>query len=108
MLIYWETKSVIQMKRRYCQKYGEQAPGRQSIKRWLQQFQEAGSVLHKKGVSKPSVHADTVDMVREQQKSSRYAWLICSPTDGTPTTKRFLSTRWCPSTLGPCSEGVSE
>jgi hypothetical protein len=32
-LWYWETKSVIQVQRRYRREYGEQAAGRQSIKR---------------------------------------------------------------------------
>jgi hypothetical protein len=45
VLGYWETKSVIQVQICYRREYGEQAPGRQSIKRWLEQFQETGSVL---------------------------------------------------------------
>jgi hypothetical protein len=45
---------------------------------------------------------------REQYKLSRYTWVICSPADGTPSTERFVSTRWCSSTLGPNSERVSE
>jgi hypothetical protein len=53
------------VQRRYRRECGERAPGRQSIKRWLEQFQETGSVLHKKGAGRPSVDADTVDMVRE-------------------------------------------
>jgi hypothetical protein len=46
VLWYWETKSVIQAQRHYRREYGEQAPGRQSIKRWLEQFQKTASVLH--------------------------------------------------------------
>jgi hypothetical protein len=46
----------------------------------LQQFQETGSVLQKKGAGRPSVHADTADMFREECKLSRYPWLISSPT----------------------------
>jgi hypothetical protein len=38
VLWYRETKSVIQEQRRYRREYGEQAPGRQYIKRWLEQF----------------------------------------------------------------------
>jgi hypothetical protein len=78
VLWYWETRSVIQMQRRYRREYGEQAPGRQSIKRWLEHFQETVSVLHKKGAGRPSVDADTrtVKMVREQHKLSRCAWVI--------------------------------
>jgi hypothetical protein len=65
VLWYWEANSVIQMQRRRRQEYGEQAPGRQSIKLWLDQFQETGSVLLTKGAVRPSVDADTVEMVRE-------------------------------------------
>jgi hypothetical protein len=42
----------------------------------------------------------------EQYKLSRYAWVICGPADGTHSTKRFLSTRWCPYTLMPYCETV--
>jgi transposase len=108
VLWYWETKSFIQVQRRYRQEYGEQAPGRQSIKRWLEQFQETGSVLHKKGAGRPSVDADTVEMIREQYKLSGYASVICSPSGDTPSAKRFLPTRWRPSTLEPYSERISE
>lgn len=38
------TKSVIQTQRRYRRQYGEQGPGRQSINRWLEQFQETDKV----------------------------------------------------------------
>jgi hypothetical protein len=57
MLWYWETKSIIQVQRRYFRENGEQTPGR-PIKRWLKQIKGIGSVLHKKG-------AGTVVMVRE-------------------------------------------
>jgi hypothetical protein len=43
-LWYWETKSVIQLQRRHGREYGEQAPGRESIKQSLEQFQGTGSV----------------------------------------------------------------
>jgi transposase len=74
VLWYWETKSVIQVQRRYRRECGERTPGRQSLKRWLKQFQETGSVLHKKGAGRPSVDADTVEMVREtfQRSPSKY------------------------------------
>jgi hypothetical protein len=62
---YWETKSIIQVQRRYRRDYGEKAPGRQSIKRWFKPFQETGSVLLKKGAGRPSVDADTVEMIHE-------------------------------------------
>jgi hypothetical protein len=48
MLWYWETKPVTQVQRLNHREYGEQALGRQSIKQWLEQFQETSSVLHKK------------------------------------------------------------
>jgi hypothetical protein len=36
---------------------------------------------------------------QEKTVKSRCAWVICSLADGTSSTKRFLSTRWCPSRL---------
>jgi hypothetical protein len=41
---------------------------------------------------------------REQHKLPRIARIICSPTNETHSTQHFLSTRWCPSALGPDSE----
>jgi hypothetical protein len=55
-----------------------------------QQFQETGSVLHKEGAHRLSADPDTVEMVREQYKLSRYARVTCRPAKGTPSTKRFL------------------
>jgi hypothetical protein len=49
VLCYFAIKSVFHVQRRYGQKTGEQALGRHTIKRRLEQFQEAGSVLNNKG-----------------------------------------------------------
>jgi hypothetical protein len=38
----------------------------------------------------------------------KYIISICSAADGTPSTKRFHSTSWSPSTLGPDRDRVSE
>jgi hypothetical protein len=61
------------VQRRYRRECVEQAPGRESIKSWLEYFQDRGRVLHKKGAGRPSVDADTVEIVREQYKLSRHA-----------------------------------
>jgi hypothetical protein len=37
VLRYWEAKSAIQVQRLHRREYEEQVPGRQSIKRWLEQ-----------------------------------------------------------------------
>jgi transposase len=64
LLWYWETESFIQ--RRYCREYGEKACGRQSVKQWLERFKrDRLKILHKKGAGRPSVDADTVEMVLE-------------------------------------------
>jgi hypothetical protein len=70
VLWFWETKSVIQVQRRYSPEYEERAPGWQSIKRRLEHIQETASVLHKIGAGWPSVEADTVQMVHEVFQSS--------------------------------------
>jgi hypothetical protein len=44
VLWYWETKLVIQVQRCYCREHGEQAPVGQSMKRWLEPFQERDNV----------------------------------------------------------------
>jgi hypothetical protein len=65
VLWYWESKSVIQMQRRGRRQYGEQAPRRQSTRRWLDHFQETGSAQHKKGAGRPLIYADIIEIFRE-------------------------------------------
>lgn len=81
----------IQVQSHCHQECEEQALRWQSIRQWLEQFQETGAL---------SRHEC------EQYNLSQYALVICSPTDGTPSTKRFPSAKWCPSTLGPYSESL--
>jgi hypothetical protein len=40
-------------------------PGRQSIKQWLEQFREPGSILRQKDAGRPSVDPETAGMVHE-------------------------------------------
>jgi hypothetical protein len=54
VLWFFETKSVIKKQRRYKTQYGNDPPSDNAIRRWLKQFQETGSVLHRKGVGRPS------------------------------------------------------
>jgi transposase len=68
-LRYWK-KNVIQVQRSFHREYGEQGHGRQTIKRWLKQFQETGSILHEKSTGRPSADANTVEMVLEAFQSS--------------------------------------
>lgn len=55
-----------------------------SIAWWLEEFQETGSVLHKK-----VVWGDLTLLLsredHEEHKLFQYAWVICSPADGTPS-----------------------
>jgi hypothetical protein len=75
---------------RLCRgKYGEHAPGRQCIKRRLEQFQLT------KGDGRPSTDSDQL------------ASVIHSPADDTKSTERSLPTGLCPATLGPYSERAS-
>jgi hypothetical protein len=64
-VLYWETESVIYVQKRYRRDREEQARGRQSIMRWLELCQEAGSALDGKGAARPAVDTDTFLMVRE-------------------------------------------
>jgi transposase len=61
VLWLWETKSPGTVKRRFQRQFNKDPPKEQSLRRWLKQFQETGSVLHRKGAGRPSVSADTED-----------------------------------------------
>jgi hypothetical protein len=40
-----------------------------AIRRWLKQFQEIGSIRHRKGAGRPSTSQEDVDLIREASKS---------------------------------------
>jgi transposase len=54
VLWFFEPKSVIKMQHSYRTQYGKDPPSDNAIRRWLKQFQETGSVLHRKGAGRPS------------------------------------------------------
>ncbi|GBN60650.1 hypothetical protein AVEN_254379-1 [Araneus ventricosus] len=78
VLWFFETKSVITTQRRFRTTYKEDPSSDNSIRRWLTQFQETGSVLHRKGAGRPSTSQENVDRIQETftrspQKSTRQA-----------------------------------
>lgn len=65
VLWFFETKSVITTQRRFRTTYQKDPPSDNSIRRWLTQFQETGSVLHRKGAGRPSTSQENVDRIQE-------------------------------------------
>ncbi|GBM44411.1 hypothetical protein AVEN_128272-1 [Araneus ventricosus] len=61
----FETKSVITTQRRFRTTYKKDPPSDNSIRRWLTQFQDTGSVLHRKGAGRPSTSQENVDRIQE-------------------------------------------
>ncbi|GBM67871.1 hypothetical protein AVEN_71199-1 [Araneus ventricosus] len=58
--------------------YKKDPPSDNSIRRWLTQFQETGSVLHRKGAGRPNTSQENVDRIQETftrspRKSTRQA-----------------------------------
>jgi hypothetical protein len=49
VLWYFETKPLIKTQRHYRTQYAKYPPSDSAIRRWLQQLQKTGSVLHPKG-----------------------------------------------------------
>jgi hypothetical protein len=47
ILWFFETKSVTKMQSPYRTQYGKAPPSDNAIRRWLKQFKETGSVLHR-------------------------------------------------------------
>jgi hypothetical protein len=43
--LIFETKSVIQIQRRYRTQYGKDPPSDNALRRWLKRFQETGSIV---------------------------------------------------------------
>jgi transposase len=73
-----ETKSNTQVKRRFRTTYHKTPPSIPLIRAWYKQFQETGSVLHKKGTGCPRVSDENVEriyriFVRSQRLSTRAA-----------------------------------
>ncbi|GBM66806.1 hypothetical protein AVEN_273949-1 [Araneus ventricosus] len=65
VLWFFETKSVITTQRRFRTTYKKDPPSDSSIRRWLTQFQETGSVLHRKEAGRPSTSQENVDRIQE-------------------------------------------
>jgi hypothetical protein len=65
VVLFFETKSVIKTQRRYRTQYGKDPPPDNAIRLWLKQFQEIGSVLHRKGAGRPSTSQEDVDRIQE-------------------------------------------
>ncbi|GBO29604.1 hypothetical protein AVEN_2744-1 [Araneus ventricosus] len=65
VLWFFETKSVITTQRRFRTTYKKDPPSDNSIRRWLTQIQETGSVLHRKGAGRPSTSQENVDRIQE-------------------------------------------
>ncbi|GBN51747.1 hypothetical protein AVEN_55021-1 [Araneus ventricosus] len=65
VLWFFETKSVITTQRCFRTTYKKDPPLDNSIRRWLTQFQETGSVLHRKGAGRPSTSQENVDRIQE-------------------------------------------
>lgn len=59
-----ETKSVTTVQRNFRREYGGSAPDPKSIRSWLKQFKETGSVLKGKRPGRPSVSAENVERIR--------------------------------------------
>jgi hypothetical protein len=78
---FFETKSVIKKQRRYRTQYGEDPRSDNAVRRWLKQFQETGSVLHRTGAGRPSTLQKDVERIKEAfsrspQKSTRLGFLL--------------------------------
>jgi transposase len=67
MCVLWfcETKSIIKKQPRYRTQYGRDPPSDNTIRRWVKQFQETGSVLRRKGARRPSTSQEDVDGIQE-------------------------------------------
>jgi transposase len=73
------TKSVIKIQRRYRTQYEKGPHSDKAIRRWLKQFKETGSVLHRKGAGRPNILKEDFDRLQEEfsrraQKSTRQAF----------------------------------
>ncbi|GBN64571.1 hypothetical protein AVEN_29407-1 [Araneus ventricosus] len=71
VLWFFETKSVITTQRRFRTTYKKDPPSDNSIRRWLTQFQETGSVLHRKGVGRPSTSENVNEHMRKMLIASK-------------------------------------
>jgi hypothetical protein len=59
--LVFRNKVRYQKQCRYRTQYGKEPPSDNAIRRWLKQYQETGSVLHRKGAGRPSTSQKGVD-----------------------------------------------
>ncbi|GBM89174.1 hypothetical protein AVEN_261174-1 [Araneus ventricosus] len=61
-----ESKLIVTVQRRFRLEYRNcQSPGKNTIKRWYEQFKGTGNVRHRKGAGRPSVSDEFVERVRK-------------------------------------------
>ena len=58
-----ETKSDVQIQRRYRTKYGKNPPSCSSNRRWHKKFMETGSVLDAVRTGRPRISAENIESV---------------------------------------------
>ena len=78
VLWYHKLKSPTAVQRKFRNEFGHDPPNTNSIKRWLKNFMETGSILERKRSGRPSIDEETVDAVhvtfyRSPRKSIRVA-----------------------------------
>ncbi|KAG8325305.1 hypothetical protein J6590_071097 [Homalodisca vitripennis] len=59
-----ETNSVTTVQRYFRREYGGNVPDPKSIRKWIQQFKDTGSVLKGKSPGRPTVSAENVERIR--------------------------------------------
>jgi hypothetical protein len=83
VLRFFETKSVIKSQSRYRTQYGRDPSSDNAIRRGLKQFQQIGSVLHRKGAGRPSTSQEVVERIQEAFSRSRISLDILHATNDT-------------------------
>jgi hypothetical protein len=81
VLWFFETKSIIKMQHRYRTQYRKDPPSDNATRHWLKQFQETGSVLHRKGAGRSSTSQEDVDRIQKrflEAHKNQLEKLLCS------------------------------
>ena len=60
-----ETKSDVQIQRKYGSKYGKDPPSRSSIRRWHKNYMKRGSVLDAERSGRPRISKKNIERVRQ-------------------------------------------
>ncbi|GBN59764.1 hypothetical protein AVEN_10557-1 [Araneus ventricosus] len=70
VLVFNKCHSVITVQRKFCQRYNQEPPNANNIRRWHRMFEETGCLCKGETSGRPRVSAENVERIRRTYERS--------------------------------------